>query len=130
VALSKPVDRDKNPISREEHTHKGVNLTKKENTPRRNPGRVLQPRIIKGWMGSSLKRLNPPTNEVGSDFIPRQHLFSEVINDIDERLKGGGQSGFGGPGWNLVWLFFRNNEDQIRILYLKIEPPPPPFAAR
>jgi hypothetical protein len=30
VALSKPVDRDQNPISREEHAHKGVNLTKKE----------------------------------------------------------------------------------------------------
>src|SRR5512144_1230057 len=45
VALFKPVDREQNPISREEHAHKGVNLTKKENTPRTNPGRVLWLRI-------------------------------------------------------------------------------------
>jgi hypothetical protein len=81
-------------------------------------------------MGSSLKWLDPPTNEVGSNFIPRQPPFSEVVNDIDERLEGWGQGGFGGPRWNLVWLLLRNNEDRIRILYLKIEPPPPPFAAR
>ena len=97
VALSKPIDQDQNSISREEHAHKGVNLTKKKNTPRRNPGRVLRPRIVKGWVGLSLERLDPPTNEVGSDFIPRQPPYSEVVNDIDERLEGWGQGGFGGP---------------------------------
>ena len=81
-------------------------------------------------MGSSLERLDPSTNEVGSDFIPRQPPYSEVINDIDERLEGWGQGGFGGPRRNLVWLLLKNNEDWIRIFYLKIEPPRPPFSTR
>lgn len=91
VAMSKPVDRDQNLLSREEHVYKGVNLTKKENTPRRNPGRVLRPRIVKGWVGSGLERLDPPTNKVGSDFIPRQTSYSEVVDGIDEGLEGRGQ---------------------------------------
>jgi hypothetical protein len=91
VALSKPADREQNSISQGEHAHKGVNLTKKENTPRRNPGRVLRPRIVKGWVGSGLERLDPPTNKVGSDFIPRQTSYSEVVDGIDEGLEGRGQ---------------------------------------
>jgi hypothetical protein len=74
----------------EEHANKECNPKYKKNTPRRNPGRVLRPRIVKGWVGSSLERLDPPTDEVGSDFIPRQPSYSEVIDDIDERLKGRG----------------------------------------
>jgi hypothetical protein len=81
-------------------------------------------------VGSSLERLDPSTNEVGSDFIPRQPPYLEVINDIDERLEGWGQGGFRGPRRNLVWSFLRNNEDWIRIFYLKIEPPRPPYATR
>ena len=64
--------------------HKEGNPECKKNTLRRNPGHVLRPRVIKGWVGSSLERLDPPINEVGSDFIPRQPSYSEVIDDIDE----------------------------------------------
>ena len=77
-----------------------------------------------------MERLDLPTNEVGSDFVPRQPSYSVVIDNVNERLEGGSQGGFGGPLWNLVWLFLRNNKDRIRVFYLKIEPPRPPFAAR
>jgi hypothetical protein len=81
-------------------------------------------------MGAGLERLDPPTYEVGSDFVPRQPLCSEVIDDVDERLEGGSQGGFGGPLWDFVWLLFRDNKDGIRVFYLNIEPSRPPFAAK
>jgi hypothetical protein len=61
----------------------------REKYPEENPGHVLWPRIVKGRVGSSLEQLDPPTDEVGSNFIPQQPSYSEVIDDIDERLKGG-----------------------------------------
>jgi hypothetical protein len=39
-------------------------------------------------MGSSLEQLDPSTNEVGSDFILQQPSYSEVIDDVNERLEG------------------------------------------
>jgi hypothetical protein len=81
-------------------------------------------------MGTGLQRLNPPTYEVGSDFVPRQPPISEIIDDLDKRLEGGSQGGFGGPLRDFVWLFFRDNKDGIRVFYLKIEPSRPPLAVR
>jgi hypothetical protein len=130
VVLLKPADREQNLINQEELEQKGINLTKKENTPRRNPGRVLRPGIVKGWVGSSLEWLDPPTNKVGSDFIPRQTSYSEVVDNIDERLERRGSRGACGPRRNLIRLFLWNNEDRVRIFDLKVEPPRPPFAAR
>jgi hypothetical protein len=81
-------------------------------------------------MGPSLERLDPPTNEVCSDFIPRQASYSEIVNNVDKRLERGGQRGLCGPRRNLVRLFFGNNEDRVRIFDLKVELPSPPFVAR
>jgi hypothetical protein len=57
--------------------------------------------------------LNPPTYEVGSDFVSRQPLFLDIINDVDKRLEGGSQGGFGRPLWDFFWLIFRENKDGI-----------------
>jgi hypothetical protein len=103
---------------------------REKNTPRRDPGRVFWLRVNKGRMGVGLQRLNLPTYEVGSDFVPRQSPISEIIDDLDKRLEGGSQGGFGGPLWDFVWLFFRDKKDGIRVFYLKIEPSHPPLAAR
>jgi hypothetical protein len=81
-------------------------------------------------MGAGLQWLNPPTYKVDSDFVPRQPPISEIIDDLDKRLEGGSQGGFGSPLWDLVWLFFRDNKDGIRVFDLKIEPSRPPLAAR
>ncbi len=93
-----------------------------KDTPRRNPGRVFRPGIVIGWMGPSLERLDPPTDEVCNDFISRQAPFLEIIHDVDKRLKRGGQGRLGGLGRNLVRLILGNNEDRVRVLDLKIEP--------
>jgi hypothetical protein len=70
--------------------------------------------------GPGQQRLNPPTYKVGSDFVPRQPLFSEIIDDVDKGLEGGSQGGIGGPLWDFVWLIVRDNKDGIRVLYLEI----------
>jgi hypothetical protein len=46
-------------------------------------------------MSAGLKRLDPPTYEVGSDFVSRQPPFSEVIDDVDKGLEGQSQGGSG-----------------------------------
>nr|CAE03418.1 OSJNBa0032F06.1 [Oryza sativa Japonica Group]CAE05743.1 OSJNBb0017I01.23 [Oryza sativa Japonica Group] len=101
-----------------------------KDTPRRNPGHVLWPGIVISWMGPSLKRLDPPTNEVCNDFISRQTPYSEIVDDVDKRLKRGGQGGLCGPRRNLVRLIFGNHEVRVRVLDLKIKPPIPPLAVR
>jgi hypothetical protein len=114
VSLSRPVNREQELDKSGETDALGVKFEIQEkNTPRRNPGHVFWPRVIKGRMGAGLQRLDPPTYKVGSDFVPRQPPFSEVIDDVDERLEGGIQGGFGGPLWDFVWLFFRNNKDGV-----------------
>jgi hypothetical protein len=131
VSLSRPVNRERELDKSGETDALGTKLEIREkNTLRRDPGRVLWPRVIKGRMGAGLQRLNPPTYKVGSDFVHRQPPFSKIINDVDERLEGGSQGRFGGPLWDFVWLFFRDNKDGIRVLYLKIEPSRSPLAAR
>jgi hypothetical protein len=44
-----------------------------------------------------LERLNPPGNEVLSDFIPSQTPFSQAADGVDKFLEGGSQRRLGGP---------------------------------
>jgi hypothetical protein len=81
-------------------------------------------------MGAGLKRLDPPTYEVGSDFVSRQPPFSKVIDDVDKGLEGGSQGGSSSPLRDFVWLVLRDDKDGIQFLYLEIEPSRSPLVAR